>query len=263
MQTVCSKHSREANCTEDHNAKSNAANNPKNNPKNNELTRLTREMGYGQFILRKNHDMFVKKEFQSHPEILTKILAEYEKRKAQSGTAEDKPITPIGGVTRAMIIAATKAANALLEKFGIVRNKSRRTREKPVAGTPRASRSVSERTGETSRYWFNKAIVDQAGNCIFCDHKFGTEVRDLEYGTTQVLTPQEEHLLPRDAGGKTVDGNIHAACGICNSTKSDYIFDGPTDPRLADVIEREWKKYEIVDSKDHVCQCGVCGKRVA
>lgn len=54
-------------------------------------------------------------------------------------------------------------------------------------------------------------------------------------------------MQPRAAGGKTIDGNIYAACQICNGVKSSYEFTCLTDPRLIDLIEREWGHFHVVE----------------
>jgi hypothetical protein len=138
-----------------------------------------------------------------------------------------------------------KTVEALL---GLVR-RPRHKREKPAPGTERAPRKQAERNGEHSKALVLQAVVKQEGRCIYCHHKFMTVVQENEFGTYEQLRFEEEHLQPRSADGKTVDGNIYAACQICNGVKSTYIFTGLNDERLIDLIRREWNHFHVVEGE--------------
>jgi len=73
-------------------------------------------------------------------------------------------------------------------------------------------------------------IAEQNNRCIYCDREFGTAA--MKDGILEILRPEPDHLDPRAAGGKTKDANIHYACHLCNSLKSDFLFDGIDDARV-------------------------------
>jgi hypothetical protein len=177
------------------------------------------------------------------------------KQIAQGGILIPGPRVPSTGPTRAQIITANKAADMLLVQLGVKTIRPRISREKPAPGTPRAPRKPSRCDGSSSSYDFNKAVVDQNGHCYFCANKFGTLLRHNQYDAIVKLLPEEEHLIPKSAGGT----EIHAACNICNAVKSDYVFTGKDDHRLVDLISREHSHYDVIQG----AMCSTCGQQIA
>jgi 5-methylcytosine-specific restriction endonuclease McrA len=65
------------------------------------------------------------------------------------------------------------------------------------------------------------AAREQNGRCYWCNHLMTyTDPNDPHYCSA-------DHLIPKHRGGKTVAGNIVAACRICNSSRHPELNLGP------------------------------------
>lgn len=160
----------------------------------------------------------------------------------------------VDGIVRTIIRISKAEQDEFNKLMGIVPRQTVHF-EKPDSSVPNArSGKRINRGGKTSRNPFKRAVLEQKGLCYFCGRHRGLVFTD-EYGQPDILKLEEEHLLPKVVGGK----EIHAACHVCNGVKSSYIFTGKDDPRLINLLTRQWSHYTVSENQS---VCPTC-KRAA
>lgn len=126
-------------------------------------------------------------------------------------------------------------------------------------GRSRAPRKDRQQAGYSS-VPFKVACVEQDFKCCFCFREVKTVVRHPN-GDLLVLRLDEEHLLPRGIPGSTDEDNIHAACQVCNMTKSDHVFTGFDDLELKRCIAEVIDQFPVVLNAKQCSACNGTGVR--
>ena len=104
-------------------------------------------------------------------------------------------------------------------------------------------RSPVQRKDTVPAYVKEAKIAEQFGRCVYCQRKFGSAV--LHNGKVEILSPQQEHVKPRAAKGRTSDSNIGYACHVCNALKSDFLFASVEE--IVTFLKSEWERKQYTD----------------
>jgi 5-methylcytosine-specific restriction endonuclease McrA len=71
-----------------------------------------------------------------------------------------------------------------------------------------------------------KEILDrQDGKCIYCGRAFGEPYWDKKSNKVRATRANFDHFFPWASGRQSPPENYVAACGACNRTKSDFVFE--------------------------------------
>ena len=114
--------------------------------------------------------------------------------------------------------------------------------------TPTRAREVSARNPLTLSERKEKVKV-QRERCIYCSHKFGSSVFD-RHGNEIVVRVRYDHFEPFRLRENNAKENIFAACQICNSMKSDFLFDTLHDVRK--YVEQKWREAGYTEERPYI-----------
>ena len=101
-----------------------------------------------------------------------------------------------------------------------------------------------------------RLILDaQQYKCFYCERKFGEWVKTLHKGLTK-LRLHWDHQTPYSYSRDNEINNFVAACHLCNSFKSDRIFQTVQEARI--YVYNKWKDYqteeEVSDMREDVSE---------
>jgi 5-methylcytosine-specific restriction endonuclease McrA len=121
--------------------------------------------------------------------------------------------------------------------------------EKTRVASPQRARSIAERTYTTRRSVpsseKSEIIERQNSNCIYCARRFDSVVWDID-GKAVTLLPRFDHFEPYALRQNENPENFVPACCVCNTLKSDRVFDTLKAARLW--LAREWERKGLQDS---------------
>ena len=102
----------------------------------------------------------------------------------------------------------------------------------------RQLRASTEKRNPLSKGEQRKTVEAQCRKCIYCSRAFGSLVFDNESKPVK-LQERFDHFEPYALRKNNRKENIFAACQICNSFKSDLVFDSLVDTRA--FLARKWE----------------------